>query len=534
VATGEFKYRIKAEDQSRQGIESAKRNMNSLGENANRTGGILKAAFGAAVVAAIVKVGQKVAQVTQELVQAYGVQEQAEAKLAAAIRNNPMLDAGSQRRLEAWAASLQQVSTVGDEVSISQAGMLAAMGRNEQQIQDIIETAADLSAGLGIDLNTAIRGVNNAMDGNVTTLSRYVPSLRDLTEEQRASGEAMEVLNQQFDGMAQQMAGTTLGHMEQLKNSWGDLKEIIGEGLAPLFGDVLEFLAGVVQRAAEFVQNMRALKEARDALDEGEDLTLHHELALAMDAAQETRQQLNMSRTTSGGVWEEQRLAQVAHLEALLQAQENMVAAIERAIAAQASQAEFRESLVAPQGIPGVVDAVAEGVEEAFEKVIKRNGELVKDLKSGDTVVDGALGGPGKYIGLELDGFADALRFAQDAVMEFDEAVTEVEHQINRGTQSGVTGSLDGYGAGYGGYGRPGEWGDFSSFNQGSIDTFVSALSSAAPQLVTLSSAASVLSLVFQGMFDVIGDAVNSGFCYSDRVDNPTRTHYRDYPCAVV
>jgi len=229
----EFKYAIRAEDKSKQAIDSAQRNMGRAEQSAKRLGNVLKSAF---TVGAIIAVGRTVARVASDLEQAYAKQEAAERKLAAAVKNNPMLDPRSQTQLQGFASELLELMA-----------MAAAWGRNEGEIKTMTTAAADLSAGLGMDLQTAMRGLNNLMEGNVTTLSRYIPALRDLTDEQIANGDAMEIVNKQFGGMAEAMRDTTEGSMKAFANAWGDLKEEMGERAARRMQPVRDFFRGLIE-----------------------------------------------------------------------------------------------------------------------------------------------------------------------------------------------------------------------------------------------------------------------------------------------
>lgn len=257
----EFKYTIRADDKSRQATQSAQRNMGKTEQAAQKLGKTLKTAF---TVGALLAVGRTVQKVSRELINAYSEQERAERKLAAAVSTNPLLDDRSADRLRDFASELQQITTVGDEVSIDLAAMASSWGRNETEIKSLIGTAADLSATLGIDLKMAARGVNNVMDGNVQTLSRYIPELRELSDAQIENGEAMELLEKRFGGMAEELKETTDGALKDFNNAWGDLKEVLGEGLAPMFTATLEFLTGVVQKIGEMVNQTRTMRQLTD------------------------------------------------------------------------------------------------------------------------------------------------------------------------------------------------------------------------------------------------------------------------------
>ena len=261
MAKAKVEYTIKAKDESRQGIQSATQNVDKLG------GAIQKAFSAAAITAAAVAIKK----VGTELLNAYGAQEDAERKLAAAARNNPYLNDEGVRNIQEYAAELQKLTTVGDEVAISMAGMLAATGRTEEQIKSIITVSADLSAGLGISLESAVRNVNKTFGGFAGELGELIPELKELTAEQMQAGDAIALLDEKFGGMAADMAGTYSGSVQQFKNAWGDLKELLGGALAevllPVVGaltDMVTALGNVGKKLDEAIPKWREF--ARQAL----------------------------------------------------------------------------------------------------------------------------------------------------------------------------------------------------------------------------------------------------------------------------
>lgn len=185
--------------------------MGSMENSAKRLGNALKTAF---TVGAVVAVGKAIVNVTSDLVRAYAQQEQAERKLAAAASQNPLLDDSSVKSLRDFATQLQRVTTIGDETTLSFAGMLASFGRTEEQIQDIITAAVDLSAATGISLDSAIRNLNKTFGGLTGELGELIPDLKELTEEELRQGRAVEEVGRMFAGLGEEMADTTDGAMK--------------------------------------------------------------------------------------------------------------------------------------------------------------------------------------------------------------------------------------------------------------------------------------------------------------------------------
>ena len=165
-------------------------------------------------------------------------QQQAEARLLTALKGREEV----QQRLIASAAELQARSTLGDEVIIEQQAYLAALGLSEQQINSTIEAAAQLSAALGMDLNSAVRNLAKTYSGLAGELGESIPALRDLTAEEMKAGGAISYVNDNFKGFAETAAKTGAGSLMQLKNQLGDVAEKIGVALMPVLNSIVDML----------------------------------------------------------------------------------------------------------------------------------------------------------------------------------------------------------------------------------------------------------------------------------------------------
>ncbi|MFP4066217.1 MAG: hypothetical protein ACLFS5_01830 [Spirochaetaceae bacterium] len=199
----------------------------------------------------------------KNLVDAYAQQEAAERKLTQAAENNPMLDQGSARRIREFAGELQEVSVVGDEVSIALGTMLATTGRTEDQIREILTVAADLSAAMDMDMRTAVVNLNKTFGGTVGELGEVIPALKDLSKEELEAGEAVDFLRERVEGQAEALRNTTQGAMQAFANNWGDLKESLGEGAATLFNPIVEGLNSMIEGFNNAAGAIRQFRDAR-------------------------------------------------------------------------------------------------------------------------------------------------------------------------------------------------------------------------------------------------------------------------------
>ena len=200
-----------------------------------------------------------------DLNRAYNAQKKAEVQLATAVKNNPYLDASAARRLKDYASQLQKISTVGDEQLLPFMAQLAASGRTEAQIMDIMKAALDASASGMVSLDEAVRGLNNSYTGQIGRLGQQIPALKSLTKEELQQGKAVDLVAKTYKGLAEETTRAT-GSTEQLKNAWGDLKEEMGKDVEQTLGPVRRLLTTIIRAKTTAEQTSRAMREARQLM----------------------------------------------------------------------------------------------------------------------------------------------------------------------------------------------------------------------------------------------------------------------------
>ena len=190
------------------------------------------------------------------LIGAYRVQEQAENKLATALKSTGNAAGLTKQQLLDMASSLQQVSTFGDEAIIeAQALLLTFTKIGEEVFPQATETILNMSAAMGTDLKSSTIMLGKALNdpiAGVTALSRAGVQLTETQKEQIKSfdelgnvAQAQKIILQelevQFGGQARATAKGT-GAFIQLSNTIGDLAEKIGKHLVPPLANVAKFL----------------------------------------------------------------------------------------------------------------------------------------------------------------------------------------------------------------------------------------------------------------------------------------------------
>lgn len=332
--------KIKADSkEAENGIDKVVSKINSLGKN--KTLSVLNKLNGSLSLAgkafSLVTSGIKNAvSAISECSDAYEKQANAETLLQTAVKNNPYLNEQSVLQLKEYASHLQSISTVGDEELLPFMAQLAAAGRTQTEIQDIMSAALNVSAGGAMSLESAVKNLNKTFSGLSGELGESVPQIKQLTKEQLKNGEAVKILAEQYSGMAKSSAGST-GGWKQFKNTLGDLQEMIGEKfsqnknaagqvLNSFFSKVIEKLQAAKKETDEF-----RIKLGLIAQNDGTDATIssyQSELDLLKKENSEIQKKKNV---LSSANWKQYAAAQTAALKQEAEAYESKAAELSKA-----------------------------------------------------------------------------------------------------------------------------------------------------------------------------------------------------------
>lgn len=332
--------KIKADSkEAENGIDKVVSKINSLGKN--KTLSVLNKLNGSLSLAgkafSLVTSGIKNAvSAISECSDAYEKQANAETLLQTAVKNNPYLNEQSVLQLKEYASHLQSISTVGDEELLPFMAQLAAAGRTQTEIQQIMSAALDVSASGAMSLESAVKNLNKTFSGLSGELGESVPQIKQLTKEQLKNGEAVKILAEQYSGMAKSSAGST-GGWKQFKNTLGDLQEMIGEKfsqnknaagqvLNSFFSKVIEKLQAAKKETDEF-----RIKLGLIAQNDGTDATIssyQSELDLLKKENSEIQKKKNV---LSSANWKQYAAAQTAALKQEAEAYESKAAELSKA-----------------------------------------------------------------------------------------------------------------------------------------------------------------------------------------------------------
>lgn len=238
---------------------SKSKSMGGIGKSASAISGRMKTLFGLGALSMFARSSVKDAN----------VQIEAETKLASVLKNTKgVTDAGIES-VKKYAGELQKVGVIGDEVAISGVQQLGTYQLQTKTLKTLMPGLEDLIAqqkGLNATTEDATNLGNmlgKVMTGQVGALSRaginfnkaQQQILKYGTESQKAATLA-EVLKQNVGGVNKALLQTDNGQIQQLRMSYGDMKEEIGKKLLPVMAELSTLILGDLPKIQEKILNV--------------------------------------------------------------------------------------------------------------------------------------------------------------------------------------------------------------------------------------------------------------------------------------
>lgn len=159
-------------------------------------------------------------------------------------------------KIKAKASQLQSITMYGDEAYIAGAAELSTYIQDTDALMIAMDTLANYAAGMsgGAELDSTAMTDYATQLGKVFTgaydgIKKKGFELTDVQKEVIERGNDMQkalilsqVINESWEGLAQDMANLPSGQIAQFQNAWGDFREEIGERLQPAVGNLFATL----------------------------------------------------------------------------------------------------------------------------------------------------------------------------------------------------------------------------------------------------------------------------------------------------
>lgn len=165
--------------------------------------------------------------------------EEAIARLNAALKATGQYSPELQSRMLALSTQMQNLTGVSDEAYIQMQAFGLQLGLSADQITKLIPKVADLSASTGVDLESAMRAAAMAVNGNVGMLQRYGIHV-EKAEDGTVSFDNVLDAFAGYAGAAEAKGNTLNGQLSIVKETFGDLAESVGYVLIPIIKDFIE------------------------------------------------------------------------------------------------------------------------------------------------------------------------------------------------------------------------------------------------------------------------------------------------------
>jgi len=198
-------------------------------------------------------------KVLDDITSAAARQEDAEQKLAAALKAVGQFSQETAKRLKQYAGHLQSLTRYGDEDILMLQSLIIQLTGTTKHIERATKATIDLADSLGIDLRSAGLMVAKALSGNLMLLQRYGVEITKAEFESKGMVAVLEALEQKFGGVSKSMAETFRGMRTQIANLWGDVKEKIGDIIIKneAVREILKFVKEQLEKLNEVLKKNR-------------------------------------------------------------------------------------------------------------------------------------------------------------------------------------------------------------------------------------------------------------------------------------
>ena len=203
-------------------------------------------------------------------------QEDAERRLEILMTTITKATSDQIEEIKKLSAEYQKVSVIGDDVNIMGASQLATFQVTTEQLKKLIPALDDLAVGTygtSVSQEQMIQSANmlgKVLTGQVGALTRVGISLSDYQKELIATGDLntkvntiVEVIRQNYGGLATEMSTTYSGQVVKFKNELGDLGEKFGfllqETLLPLLPKLTSFIQALTPETTLLTIKLLAL-----------------------------------------------------------------------------------------------------------------------------------------------------------------------------------------------------------------------------------------------------------------------------------
>ncbi len=131
-----------------------------------------------------------------------------------------------------YADSIENTSAVSADATLSAASLIQSIGKLDvASLKPATQAALDLSAALGVNLETAARLVGRAANGEVESFKKFGLEIQKGTTDSQTFANALTAINTAFGGANAGSINTFAGQLTRLQNAFGAVLEEFGKAI---------------------------------------------------------------------------------------------------------------------------------------------------------------------------------------------------------------------------------------------------------------------------------------------------------------
>lgn len=225
---------------------AAEKQMGKAGKSIDKLGASMTK-FGAAGLAAAGTLGGGLFKLAQGAIE----DQKAQALLAQQLKASTGATDAQVKAVEKMIDATARATGVADDQLRPAMGNLVRAFGDTEKASAVLETALNISAATGRDLETVTIALGRAANGNVGSLSRLGIPLDENVKKSKDFNAALQALNEQFGGAAAARAETYAGKLDRAKVAISEAGESIGSAFIPVVEKSATAVAGTVNKLAE-------------------------------------------------------------------------------------------------------------------------------------------------------------------------------------------------------------------------------------------------------------------------------------------
>lgn len=238
-----------------------------------QTAGFTKSLKSIAGVGATVVLLKKVVSVGKELISTYSAASKQQTTLNAVLKATGNQVGMNLKQLQDYAGELQNITGISDEaIQGAEQILIATQALDKEGLLRATEDSADLSIALGTDMVSAARTLSIALQDPAEGLTRLrrsgiaftdaeidqIKAMQDAGDMAGAQAAILDKLESKYKGIAKAVGDTPVGTLDKISQTWGDIKENLGESILSAIQPALNALLNTLMRVREMTKGYTA------------------------------------------------------------------------------------------------------------------------------------------------------------------------------------------------------------------------------------------------------------------------------------